>query len=124
MDFVDAIAKVRFASARAQRVGLCRGGPLTVDLLCMEPGQDMNVSSGRWLYYVIKGQAKVVGDGEAVVSAGQMAATGPEEAHNIANVAEQRLVCIAIGFGDDNPRRKACCTKQNAAGNAGKENVQ
>jgi len=98
METVNAIAKVRFASARAQRVHLARNDTCLVEMLCMEPGQDVRLADGPWTYYVIKGTAKLAaGQASAELAAGQAAATGPAEAHTLANVGEGRLICLAIG---------------------------
>lgn len=99
MDIVNAIARVRFSSARPQRVQLHRAGPVRVELICMEPGQQLSVPAGPRTYYVITGPATVqAGGGEPqAVGPGQMALLGAEESHVIANAGEQRLVCLAAG---------------------------
>ena len=57
MDIVNAIAKARFSSAAAQRVRLHKGQNTSVDLICMESGQEIQGKPGQWLYYVITGTA-------------------------------------------------------------------
>jgi len=98
MDIVPAISKVRFASARPQCVHLARSDSYVIDMLCMEAGQEARITSGAWTYYVVMGTAKLTGaGGPAELSAGQMAATGPDETHTVANAGEGRLVCLAVG---------------------------
>ncbi|HUS46709.1 MAG TPA: cupin domain-containing protein [Phycisphaerae bacterium] len=97
MDLINAIAKVRFSSARPQRVHLHKGKTLLAELLCMEPGQHRKIDRGQWAYYVITGAATItIHDKTSDLSAGQFAAVGPGEPHTVANAAEQRLVCLAI----------------------------
>ena len=98
MDVLNAIAKVRFASARPQRVQLARAGRTVIDLLCMEPGQTLKVPAGRRAYYVVTGGARVESKGAANdLAAGQLAVMGEGEAHTVSAVGEQRLVCLVIG---------------------------
>jgi len=98
MDLVNAIAKVRFASASPQRVSLHRGRSLTIDMLCMESGQEVRVHGGEWAYYIVAGVATVSAGGQAVqVPMGQLAATGDDEPHAISNAGEDRVVCLAFG---------------------------
>jgi mannose-6-phosphate isomerase-like protein (cupin superfamily) len=98
MDIVNAISKVRFASARPQRVQLHKDGRAPVDLLCMEPGQSLKVSAGRWGYYVITGAAQVESGGKvSPLPTGQLAVTGEGEPHTITAAGEQRLVCLVFG---------------------------
>lgn len=97
MDLVNAIAKVRFSSAKPQRVHLHKSQTLLAELLCMEPGQRRKVDRGQWAYYVITGAAAItIRDKTDSLSAGQFAAVGPGEPHTVANAAEHRLVCLAI----------------------------
>lgn len=98
MDFVNAIAKVRFGTAKPQHVQLHKGEGLLVELLCMESGQDLTVTSGEWVYYVVTGKAALTCNGETTeVPAGQLAAGIPGEVHTVANAGEGRLVVIATG---------------------------
>ncbi len=96
MNLVNAIAKVRFSTARPQRVKIHKGWNLRAELLCMEPGQDEKVSSGEWSYYVITGMASVAyGSQRAKLISGQFFAFAPSEAHTITATGEKRLVCLA-----------------------------
>lgn len=98
MEIVNAIARVRFSSARAQRAMLHRGERASAELLCLEPGQELPVKKGRWTYYVIAGSATVVVDGaESPALTGHVIAAEPGEAHTLANRQEQRLICLAVG---------------------------
>ena len=98
MDILNAIAKVRFASARPQRVQLAKGGKTPIDLLCMEPGQKLKVPAGRRAYYVVTGAARMEGKTTAAdLAAGQLALLAEDEAHTVAAAGEQRLVCLVIG---------------------------
>jgi len=100
MNVTNAIAKIRFASARAQRVQLHKGKGILVDLICVEPGQELQVASGEWAYYVITGTAKVAAGGtETPLPTGQLAAADANEKHALVNDGEQRLVCLAVGAG-------------------------
>ncbi len=97
MELINAIAKARFASARPQRVRLHKSSSLIMELVCMEPAQQLDVDSGCWVYYVVKGIARLTGGGEKdELAAGHMATLRKNEPHTIANAAQQRLVCIAI----------------------------
>jgi quercetin dioxygenase-like cupin family protein len=100
MDTVNAIAKVRFASAKPQAVHLHKGKSLQADLLCMEPGQKLDVPAAERLYYVVAGTAKLSNRGdETTMSAGQLAATAGDERHRIANPGPQRLICVIVRGG-------------------------
>ena len=100
MDFVNAIAKVRFGTAKPQHVQLHKGEGLLVELLCMESGQELTVKSGEWAYYVVTGMAAMTCDGQVTqVPAGQSAAAASGEVHTIANAGEGRLVIVAVGHG-------------------------
>jgi len=98
MESVNAISKVRFASAKPQRVQLKSEGQLTGDLICMEPGQTLAVDSGEWIYYVVTGTAEFrAGQDVAELPTGQVASVDPDESHTITCAGEQRLVCLAVG---------------------------
>jgi quercetin dioxygenase-like cupin family protein len=98
MEAVNAISKVRFASAKPQRVQLKHEKQLTGDLICMEPGQELSVDSGEWIYYVVTGTAEFrAGQNVVEVPTGQVASVEPDESHTIVCTGEQRLVCIAVG---------------------------
>ncbi|MCJ7543914.1 MAG: cupin domain-containing protein [Phycisphaerae bacterium] len=97
MDAVNAIAKVRFASAKPQTVHLHKGHRFAADLLCMEPGQRVEVAPSERIYYVVTGAATLhSGGAEKALPAGELAATAPDEAHGITNTGSQRLVCVVI----------------------------
>jgi quercetin dioxygenase-like cupin family protein len=98
MEVINAISKVRFASARPQRVSLARDDACVIEMLCMEPGQQARVSSGAWTYYVVTGSARITAEGLASdLPPGQAASTRPGETHTVANAGEARLVCLAVG---------------------------
>lgn len=98
MDIINAIAKVRFASARPQKVHLGGLARTPVELLCMEPGQKLQVPHGQWAYYVVSGTACVESKiTTAHLPAGQVAVTAMDEDHTIAAEGEHRLVCLVIG---------------------------
>jgi len=98
MEFINAIAKARFSSARAQRIHLRTDDHLTVDLLCLEPGQEAEVRSGEWTYYVVTGTAALTSKGEVTdLPTGQLAVTEADEPHTLAAAGERRLVCLAVG---------------------------
>jgi mannose-6-phosphate isomerase-like protein (cupin superfamily) len=97
MDAVNAIAKVRFASAKPQTVHLHKGRRFAADLLCMEGGQKLEVAASERLYYVVTGSAVLrSGGSETVLPAGQLGATAGDESHQIANTGPQRLVCVVV----------------------------
>ena len=98
MEIINAIAKARFASSQPQRVRLGRDSSLQSELICMEPGQELEVASGKWVYYVLKGDARVgTAESEANLSAGVLADFSAEQKHSITNTGEQRLICFAVG---------------------------
>ena len=98
MEVINAIAKARFASSQAQRVRLHKGPLLQSELVCMEPGQELDVASGKWVYYVVKGRARArTAEGEADLAAGSVADFPPGQKHTITNTGEQRLICFAVG---------------------------
>ncbi|MGA2265829.1 MAG: hypothetical protein ABSH10_05300 [Phycisphaerae bacterium] len=101
MDTVNAIAKVRFASAKPQAVHLHKGKSLQADLLCMEPGQKLDVpAAAERLYYVVVGTAKLSNKGDEITAyAGQLAVTAGDERHRIANPGPQRLICVIVHGG-------------------------
>ncbi|HOF17692.1 MAG TPA: cupin domain-containing protein [Phycisphaerae bacterium] len=98
MDAVNAIAKVRFGSARPQRILLSHSDGLTSELLCLEAAQEFHVTGGEWVYYVVTGTAAVTsGQDRATLPAGQFAALSRDEKHTLANAGEGRLICLAVG---------------------------
>jgi len=102
METLNAIAKVRFSSARPQRVQLYKAGGLLAELLCLEPGQKLSATGGQWTYYVITGQATLTCHGRpADLPTGQFAAVEPDEKHTLAAAGEKRLICLAVGQEKD-----------------------
>jgi quercetin dioxygenase-like cupin family protein len=101
MDTVNAIAKVRFASAKPQRVQLRKNdeGP-GIEMLCLEPDQEVSVRNGQWAYYVITGSATLeVGDQQSPLATGHVAVSAPGEKHKLVNASETRLICLAVEVG-------------------------
>jgi mannose-6-phosphate isomerase-like protein (cupin superfamily) len=97
METVNAISKVRFATAKPQTIHLHKGGRLSAELLCMEPGQKLNVRQEERIYYVVTGSARLGDNGsEVTVPAGQLAAASPQGPHRVATAGQQRLVCLVI----------------------------
>ena len=95
MDVSNAISKVRFASARPQRVLLTKS--IVVELICMEPGQKLKSVKGPCIYYVVTGTATLTAGGkERGVPTGQMGIAEADESHAVSNRQELRLVCLAI----------------------------
>ena len=101
MNVVNAIGKVRFNSARPQRVQLSRCPHFTCDLLCLEPKQEL-CAAGRCAYYVIAGSGDVwSGKLSTHVTMGHFAACEPGECHTLINSSEQRLICLAVTYSSD-----------------------
>ena len=96
MDVLNAIAKVRFNSARPQRVQLLKCEEFVCELLCLEPGQELP-ATGRCAYYLIagNGQVKAGKDAEAA-NLGHFVSCGEGETHTIVNSSEQRLICLVL----------------------------
>jgi quercetin dioxygenase-like cupin family protein len=101
MDTVNAIAKARFASAKPQRVQLQKDEQgLSIEMLCLEPGQDVSVRSGRWAYYVVTGTAVIEADGQQhPLATGHVAISAPGEKHKLVNASETRLICLVMAAG-------------------------
>ncbi len=98
MDIVNAIAKVRFGSAKPQRIVLHKGDSGPAELLCLESGQKVQVKSGQWCYYVITSKATLTTNGTTIeLPMGQFAATEKDEPHTLSNDSEERLICLAFG---------------------------
>lgn len=98
MDVVNAIAKVRFGSARPQRVQIHKGRELHVEMLCLEPGQELRVRAGEWAYYVVTGTARMAAGGASnPLAAGQLAFSQKDEPHELVNSGESRLICLVFG---------------------------
>ena len=92
----NAIARVRFASAKAQVLSLHDGDTLGVTLVCLEPGQE-HAGSGPAVCYVITGSATLsAGAAGQTVRAGGVATFEPAEDHVIANRSEGRVVCLVL----------------------------
>ncbi len=99
MTGINAISKVRFSSARPQRVHLDQGDGLVSELLCMESGQKMTVGEPSATLYVILGTASVDGpDGAATLQTGHLLTT--RGCCTLTNAGEHRLVCLATRAGN------------------------
>ncbi len=95
METINAISKVRFGTAKPQRVQLHKGAGLLAEILCMEAAQKLKGLSGERIYYVIMGTADITANGKTTtITAGQFAAAADGETHDIANAGEGRLVCL------------------------------
>ena len=96
MEIVNAIAKVRFNSARPKRVQLHKSAKFACALLCLEPGQELT-ATGRRAYYLIagNGQMKAGKDAQAA-NLGHFVSCREGETHTIVNSSEQRLICLAL----------------------------
>ncbi|NLF29648.1 MAG: cupin domain-containing protein [Planctomycetes bacterium] len=89
----NAIAKVRFSSAKAQRVHLAQCEGLAAELLCLEGGQQLRIKSEAAVLYIILGTAEVsAGDQTVTLQTGYVFAPGT--AFTLANAGEHRLVCL------------------------------
>ena len=90
---INAIAKVRFSSARAQRVHLADADNTRVELLCLEGGQEVTLGAPPAVLYVLGGTGTVLQDNERTTLA-----TGhllPVKTHvTLTNLKEQRLICL------------------------------
>jgi len=96
MDHVNAIAKVRFNSARPQRVHLGKSDDFTCDLLCLEPGQEHS-ATGRCAYYFIAANGVLkTGKEKKNVSMGHFVIFEKDEHHTIINTSEQRLIILVV----------------------------
>jgi len=97
MDIVNAVSKVRFATARPQRVHLAKGAGQLVEMICLEAGQEVTVASGPWVYYVVAGTARLVSaGGQGTLGPGHLACLGAQEPHTVSNAGEGRLICLAL----------------------------
>jgi hypothetical protein len=98
MNSVNAISKVRFSSARPQRVHLLDLPSGAVDLLCLEKAQETGVTGAGTVLYIVTGSARVTdAKGTQDLSAGNLLV--PEGDCTVANAAEQRLVCLRFETG-------------------------
>ena len=96
MDVINAIGKVRFNSARPQRVQLSKCPAYTCDLLCLEPGQELT-AAGRCAYYIVAGNGQIKSrQGPQPIAMGKFIACDDNESHTIVNSSEQRLICLAV----------------------------
>ena len=93
MHTVNAISKVRFSSARPQRVHLLDLPGGAADLLCLEAAQELSVRGPRTALYIVTGSARIT-DGKSTqeLTAGHLFL--PQGDCTLANPAEQRLVCL------------------------------
>lgn len=97
MNVLNAIAKVRFASTRPQRVQLAKEEKLAVELLCFEPDQSLDLQAGPRCYYVVTGRAALATGGQQTqLGTGEFAALRGAEPHTVANGGPDRLVCLAV----------------------------
>jgi len=96
MDVLNAIAKVRFNSARPQRVQLLKCDDFVCELLCLEPGQEQT-ATGRCAYYLIAGSGQIkAGEDVQAADLGHFVSCAKGERHSIVNSSEQRLICLAV----------------------------
>ena len=97
MIVVNAIAKVRFATAKPQRISLDKTDELCTELICMEPGQTLSVKSGSCVYYVVTGGGEFTsGDNTQELTPGCIASVGVGESHTLSASGETRLVCTVV----------------------------
>ncbi len=96
MEVINAIARIRFNSAKAQRVQLNRFEGFACDMLCLEPGQEFS-SVGRCAYYFIAGTGVIkAGKSSKAVDMGNFVACEADEPHTVVNSSEQRLICMVV----------------------------
>ncbi len=93
MESINAIEKVRFSSAKAQRVHLFQ----RAELLCFEPDQEISVQKGSWRYYVIAGTVTfAAGEEESSQASGHLVQMEPGQKHLLANRNEVRGIVLAL----------------------------
>ncbi len=98
MELINAVAKIRFSSAKAQCVQLSEGSGVHAELICMEPGQQLTVEKGQWVYYVITGRTDfAAGDQSQQAPTGQIVSFQENEKHVLSAAGERRSVCLAVG---------------------------
>lgn len=98
MEPINAISKVRFSSAKPQRVHLANSGPVQADLLCLECQQELALSAGAGVLYVVSGSATLITDaGRQSLASTQL--TSIDADCTLANISEQRLVVLAFKPG-------------------------
>ncbi|MHC4716122.1 MAG: cupin domain-containing protein [Planctomycetota bacterium] len=96
MDITNAIAKVRFNSARPQRVQLAKCTGYICDLLCLEPGQELT-ATGECAYYIVAGNGNAkIKDETKDVEMGNFIHCPDGESHTLVNSSEQRLICLSV----------------------------
>jgi len=92
---VNAIGKVRFSSARGQRVHLIEADDVAADLLCLEKGQELSPGKAPAVLYVIAGTAAISQGGQQTrLPMGQVVRT--DGACTLVNIGEQRVICLAM----------------------------
>ena len=90
---INAIAKVRFSSARAQRVHLADAEDARAELLCLEGGQEMSLEGPSAMLYVISGTGTVLkGAARTALATGHLLRL--DAAVTLTNLKEQRLICL------------------------------
>lgn len=100
MNVTNAIAKVRFSSARPQRVQVARFAQYACDLLCLEPKQELT-GTGPCGYYVVAGSGQIrSGKDSKPLSMGIVVDFMQGETYLLVNTSEQRLICLVIGNGN------------------------
>jgi len=96
MNVTNAISKVRFSSARPQRVQLFKNSHFHCELLCLEPQQELT-SWGPCAYYVVAGSGEIrAGRNRSSLELGRFAECDDGESHSVVNASEQRLICLVI----------------------------
>lgn len=91
MQTVNVIGKVRFSSAKAQRVQLLTGS----ELLCFEPGQSLRIEKGGQLYYTIAGSVTIeASQTPCQVSSGQLFQA--DSPHELTNQGEVRAMVLSV----------------------------
>lgn len=97
MEKINVISKVRFSSARPQAVGLHKGQALSVELLCLEGGQNLQLKGPERLCYVITGAGNASSLGqETDLTPGLLIPMNAGETFTVTNSSQQRLVCLVI----------------------------
>ncbi|MCD6378748.1 MAG: hypothetical protein J7L99_07865 [Planctomycetes bacterium] len=96
MEHINAIAKVRFNSARPQRVHLGKSDDFTCDLLCFEPGQEYSATERCAYYFIAANGVLKAGKEKKNVAMGHLVIFEKDQPHTIINTSEQRLICLAI----------------------------
>jgi quercetin dioxygenase-like cupin family protein len=98
MELINAVAKIRFSSAKAQCVQLSEGPGVRAELICLEAGQELTVEKGQWVYYVITGTTGFrVGEKSQQAPTGQIVVFEQDQKHTLSAAGERRSVCLATG---------------------------